>query len=120
MQDGAFAGGDNDLNLHASRQAILEHVRNISVPDRNLREEIRLARDVVDTALELRRLKGLLENFVVTAATRSAGTTTTARSMGSPTSVSERTHRTPAMAQNIINKPLTIKELLLIRPQIIP
>lgn len=29
-------------------------------------------------------------------------------------------HRTPAMAQNIIDKPLTIKELLLIRPQIIP
>lgn len=29
-------------------------------------------------------------------------------------------HRTPAMAQNIINKPLTIKELLLIRPQITP
>jgi hypothetical protein len=29
-------------------------------------------------------------------------------------------HRTPAMAQNIIDKPLTIKELLFIRPQIIP
>ena len=29
-------------------------------------------------------------------------------------------HRTPAMAQNVIDKPLTIKELLLIRPQIIP
>jgi len=29
-------------------------------------------------------------------------------------------HRTPAMAQNIIDKPLTIKELILIRPQIIP
>lgn len=29
-------------------------------------------------------------------------------------------HRTPAMAQNLIDKPLTIKELLLTRPQIIP
>ena len=29
-------------------------------------------------------------------------------------------HRTPAMAQNIIDKPLTIKELLSIRPQLIP
>lgn len=29
-------------------------------------------------------------------------------------------HRTPAMAQNIIDKPLTVKELLLRRPQIIP
>lgn len=29
-------------------------------------------------------------------------------------------HRTPAMAQNIIDKPLTVKELLLTRPQIIP
>jgi hypothetical protein len=29
-------------------------------------------------------------------------------------------HRTPAMAQNIVDKPLTIKELLLRRPQIIP
>ena len=29
-------------------------------------------------------------------------------------------HRTPAMAQNIIDKPLTIKELLLIRPQLVP
>ena len=28
-------------------------------------------------------------------------------------------HRTPAMAQNLIDKPLTIKELLLTRPQII-
>lgn len=29
-------------------------------------------------------------------------------------------HRTPAMVQKIINKPLTIKELLFIRPQITP
>ena len=29
-------------------------------------------------------------------------------------------HRTPAMAQNIIDKPLTIRELLLTRPQIAP
>jgi len=29
-------------------------------------------------------------------------------------------HRTPAMAQSLIDKPLTIKELLLTRPQIIP
>jgi hypothetical protein len=29
-------------------------------------------------------------------------------------------HRTPAMAQNLIDKPLTVKELLLIRPQIVP
>ena len=29
-------------------------------------------------------------------------------------------HRTPATAQNIIDKPLTIKEFLLIRPQLIP
>jgi len=29
-------------------------------------------------------------------------------------------HRTPAMAQNIIDKPLTVKELLLIRPQTAP
>lgn len=27
-------------------------------------------------------------------------------------------HRTPAMAQNLIDKPLTVKELLFIRPQI--
>jgi len=29
-------------------------------------------------------------------------------------------HRTPAMAQNIIDKPLTFKELLFTGPQIIP
>jgi IS1 family transposase len=29
-------------------------------------------------------------------------------------------HRTPAMAQNLIDKPLTVKELLFIRPQISP
>ena len=29
-------------------------------------------------------------------------------------------HRTPAMAQNLIDKPISIKELLLTRPQINP
>lgn len=30
------------------------------------------------------------------------------------------THRTPAMAQNLIDKPLSIKELLCIRPRVVP